>query len=77
MEGPYHPANITKLVALDQVCATFLGLQRDAKVVTVLHNFSFKIFFISADPYGLRFLSRLVSCTARHSAFKVVTSPLF
>ena len=42
MEGPYCQANVTKLAALDHVCATFFGFQRDAKDVTVLHNLYFK-----------------------------------
>ena len=41
MEGPYHPANVTKLVDLVQVYATFIALQWDAKVVTVIHNLAF------------------------------------
>ena len=42
MKGPYCLDNIAKLVALAQVCATFIGFQRETKVVTVLQKLAFK-----------------------------------
>ena len=42
MEGPYFPANITKISAFAQACATFIGFQRDTQVINMLHNLAFK-----------------------------------